>query len=139
MLCITKSNLIILVFLFSSCFLGYSQINNQKIKNSLEIEKSNEISVKKSESFLSHVHRDVKKGNLPYYLDNLIIQNNTIPSFKIENSIVRELTPNELEEITDCKKYIPAEFEIVNYLGNSRNESLVYAKITSVRLNSLSN
>jgi hypothetical protein len=139
MLCITKSKLIILVFLFSSYFSGYSQINKQNVKNGLEIKNSSVISEEKAESFLSHVHRDIRKGNLPYYLDNLIIKNNNIPSFKIENSVVRELNQKELEQITDFKKYISSEFEIVNYTGQSRHESLVYAKITSVRLNASTN
>ena len=139
MLCITKSKLIILVFLFSSYFSGYSQINKQNVKNGLEIKNPSVISEEKAESFLSHVHRDIRKGNLPYYLDNLIIKNNNIPSFKIENSVVRELNQKELEQITDFKKYISSEFEIVNYTGQSRHESLVYAKITSVRLNALTN
>ena len=139
MLCITKSKLIILVFLFSSYFSGYSQINKQNVKNGLEIKNPSVISEEKTESFLSHVHRDIRKGNLPYYLDNLIIKNNNIPSFKIENSVVRELNQKELEQITDFKKYISSEFEIVNYTGQSRHESLVYAKITSVRLNALTN
>ncbi len=139
MLCITKSKLIILVFLFSSYFSGYSQINKQNVKNGLEIKNPSVISEEKAESFLSHVHRDIKKGNLPYYLDNSIIGNNNIPSFKIENSVVRELTQKELEQITDFKKYISSEFEIINYIGQSRHESLVYAKITSVRLNASTN
>jgi hypothetical protein len=139
MLCITKSKLIILVFLFSSYFSGYSQINKQNVKNGLEIKNSSVISEEKAESFLSHVHRDIRKGNLPYYLDNSIIKNNNIPSFKIENSVVRELNQKELEQITDFKKYISSEFEIVNYTGQSRHESLVYAKITSVRLNASTN
>ncbi|MBK6984935.1 MAG: hypothetical protein IPH32_09350 [Bacteroidetes bacterium] len=91
MLSITKSNLIILVFLFSSYFSGYSQINKQNVKNGLEIKNPSVISEEIAESFLSHVHRDIRKGNLPYYLDNSIIKNNSIPSFKIENSVVREL------------------------------------------------
>ena len=139
MLCITKSKLIILVFLFSSYFSGYSQINKQNVKNGLEIKNPSVISEEKTESFLSHVNRDIRKGNLPYYLDNLIIKNNNIPSFKIENSVVRELNQKELEQITDFKKYISSEFEIVNYTGQSRHESLVYAKITSVRLNASTN
>ena len=139
MLCITKSKLIILVFLFSSYFSGYSQINKQNVKNGLEIKNPSVISEEKTESFLSHVHRDIRKGNLPYYLDNSIIKNNNIPSFKIENSVVRELNQKELEQITDFKKYISSEFEIVNYTGQSRHESLVYAKITSVRLNASTN
>ncbi len=139
MLSITKSNLIILVFLFSSCFLSYSQITEQNLKNNPEIKNTEAISKKKVESFLSHVHHDFSKGNLPYYLDNYILQNNNVPSFKLENIIVRELTSKELEEISDFKKYISSEFEIFNFTGNSRNESLVYAKIIPIRLNSATN
>ncbi len=139
MLCITKSNLIILVFLFSSYFSGYSQINKQIVKNDREIKNPSEISQKMEDSFLSHLHRDNHKSNLPYYLDNLILQNNAVPSFKIENSVIRELTQKELEEITDFKKYISSEFEIVSYTATSRNENLVYAKITSIRLNAGTN
>lgn len=139
MLSITKSNLIILVFLFSSYFLSYSQIAKQSLKNNPEIKNIEAISEKKVESFLSHVHRDVTKANLPYYLEHFIFQSNTIPSFKLENTIVRELNPKELEEMSDFKKYISSEFEISNYTGNSRNESLVYAKIIPIRLNSTTN
>ena len=50
MVLIAKSNLIILVFLFSSCFLGYSQISNgigkiisqtKSIVNEAELKKTN--------------------------------------------------------------------------------------------------
>jgi transcription antitermination factor NusG len=47
MLCITKSKLIILVFLFSSYFSGYSQINKQNVKNGLEIKNPSVISEEK--------------------------------------------------------------------------------------------
>jgi len=139
MLSITKSNLIILVFIFSSHFLSYSQINKQSVKNTPEIKNLEVASEKPAESFLSHNHRDINKGNLPYYLDNVIFYNNAIPSFKLENKIVRELNQKELDEIVDCKKYISSDFEITSFTGSSRNESLVYAKINSIRLNPSSN
>lgn len=139
MLCITKSNLIILVFLFSSYFSGYSQINKQIVKNGLEIKNPSTNSEEKAETFLSHCHRDINKGNLPYYLDHSIFYNNAIPSFKIENKITRELTQKELDEISDFKKYISSEFEISHYTGNSRNENLVYSKIIPIRLNPSTN
>ena len=139
MLSITKSQLIILVFLFSSYFLSYSQINKQIVRNNPEIKNSGAISEKAEETFLSHVHRDINKGNLPYYLDNITFYNNNIPSFKLENKITRELNQKELDEISDFKKYISSEFEISNYTGNSRNENLVYSKIIPIRLNPSTN
>jgi hypothetical protein len=139
MLSTTKYNLIILVFLISFRFLGYSQIKSRNLTNSSEIKNLEADSEKKTDSFLNHLHRDVNKNNLPYHLNNLIFSNNNIPSFKLTNTIVRELNQKELEEISEFKKYIPSDFEISNFTGTSRNEQLVYSKITAIRLNPSTN
>ncbi|MES2516334.1 MAG: type IX secretion system sortase PorU [Bacteroidota bacterium] len=135
----TKSNLIILVLLFSSCFLSYSQIASQTLNNSAIIENTELTPEKKVTSFLDRIHRDSQKGNLPYYLNHTTIQNNSVPVFKIENAVIRELSSKELEEISEFKKYITSEFELSYSIGNARNESLIYAKIIAVRLNAATN
>lgn len=139
MLSITKSNLIILVLLFSCYYLSYSQISGQTLNNS-SINKNSEIAPEiKKVPFLTNSHRDTKKGNLPNYLHHYIMQGNTVPSFKLENVITRELTTKELEEISDFKNYITIDFELSSSLGKSGQESLVYAKIIPIRLNSTTN
>ena len=89
MLSTSKSILIILVLLFSSCFLSYSQITRQTLNNK-SIIKNSEIKPEINKTpFLTTTHRDIKKGNLPYYLHHYILQNNTVPSFKLENVTTR--------------------------------------------------
>jgi hypothetical protein len=134
----TKSNLITLVLLFFSCFVGYSQMAQQSFGNSSSIN-SAVAEGKKEIPFLSNTHRDSEKGYLPYFLNHTSLQNNSAPSFTLQNSVVRELNTKELEEIKDCKKYITSEFELSNFLGTSRNEKLVYSKIVAIRLNSSTN
>lgn len=139
MLSTTKSNLIILVLLFSCYYLSYSQISKQPLSDS-SINKFPEIiSEIKKTPFLTNTHRDTKKGNLPYILNNYILQNNIVPTFKLENVGTRELTTKELEEISDFKKYITSDFDISPSLGRSGNENLVYAKIIPIRLNPATN
>ena len=139
MLSITKSNLIILVFLFSGYFLTYSQITNKKSISELVIEKKEKKKPENSMTFLSYTHRDISKQGLPYFLENYITRNNTIPSFRIENSFIRELTTKELEEINDFKNLITANFEISYSTGKSGQEELVYSKIIPIRLNPSTN
>lgn len=139
MLSITKSNLIILVLLFSCYYLSYSQISKQPLSNS-SINKISEITSEiKKTPFLINTHRDTKKGNLPYILHHYILQNNTVPTFKLEKSSSRELNSKELEEISDFKKYITTDFELSSSLGRSGNDNLVYAKIIPIRLNPTTN
>lgn len=135
MLHITKSNLIILVLLIFSYHFSISQISKPKS----EISISPKIDEKKpSEShsfFLNKTHRDFENNNLPYYLEHAIIQN-TIPSFKLENSVIRELTSKEQEEILPFKHLITSNFETSYSQGKSGIESIVYSKIIPIRYNS---
>ena len=139
MVLIAKSNLIILVFLFSSCFLGYSQISNGIGKNISQTKSIvNEAELKKT-NFIEEYARDSRKNNLPYISEKTIIQNNVVPSFLLENIIARELNSNELETIKEFEKHITSNFEITNHTGKSRNEILTYSKIIPIRLNASSN
>ena len=139
MLSTAKSNLIILVLLFSGYYLSYSQITKEILNNSSLIRNSELTSDAKKIPFLTNTHRDTKKGNLPYYLDHYIVKGNTVPLFKLENVTIRELNKKELEEISDFKSYISSDFEVSNSLGKSGQESLVYAKIIAIRLNAITN
>ncbi len=139
MLSTTKSNLIILVLLFSCYYFSYSQISKQTLNNTSDTKNSEITSKNKELPFLSKTHRDTKKGNLPYYLHHYILQNNTVPLFKLENVSFRELTSKELEEISDFKNYITSNFELTSILGKSGQENLAYAKIIAIRLNPTSN
>ncbi len=135
----TKSILIILVLLFSNCFLSYSQLNKQNITNNLEnINPEKKVELNKSH-FLTNAHREIQKDNLPYYLHYNSIQHTAIPSFKLENVIVRELNSKELEEISSFKIHITSSFDISYSYGKSGQENLIYAKIIPIRLNSSNN
>lgn len=135
MLSITNFKLIILVFLFSSCFLSYSQISKEnKTINSL-VKDSKNISESKSVVFLENTHRDNAKNNLPYFLENNTIKGGIIPTFKLKSSIVRELTSSELLKIEEFKKYITSNFEINSSISKSRFEDIIYSQIIPIRLN----
>ena len=110
-------------------FFCYSQSNKflveHAIKNQTELSETN---------FLSMTHADVKKKNLPYYLEHCIINNST-PFFKLTNTVIRALTENELKIIEPYKQYITSEFEISSSFSQSRSELLIYEKIIPLRLN----
>lgn len=139
MLSITKSNLIILVLLFTCYSLSYSQITKQTLEKSGPVKNSELPSLIETSLFLNKTHRDFRNNNLPYYLENYPLQNSLIPSLKFENSVVRELNTKELEEIAEFKHLITNNFEITSSLGTSAQESIVYSKIIPVRLNPSSN
>lgn len=139
MLSTAKSNLIILVLLFSCCSLSFSQITKQTLEKK-PFAKNSEVKLSTGKSsFLNKTHRDHSRNNLPYYLEHHIIQNTSIPLFKLENIIVRELSANEMEEISEFKNHITSNFEITSSLGKSGQENLVYSKIIPVRFNQSAN
>lgn len=134
MLSITKSNLIILVILFSICFSGYSQISKE---SEINVNKSaTALSSAKPTLFLQNTHRNQANKNLPYYLERSTLNGNSVPVFKIENATVRELTSKELEEIVDFKSLITNNFEITYNVGKARQEDLIYATIIPIKYNS---
>lgn len=139
MLCITKSNLIILVLLFFISFSNYSQNAKQFLGNTSDLKNKEIVSETKINVFLQNTHRDNQKNNLPYYLEHSIIHNNLIPTFKYENSTIRELNSKELEEINEFKKHITSNFELSFTKGKSGQEYVFYTKIIPIRLNPATN
>ncbi|MBI3521141.1 MAG: type IX secretion system sortase PorU [Bacteroidetes bacterium] len=139
MLSTSKSNLIILVFLFSGYSLSYSQINKQTVNNNPQIQSLEVSAPTENTFFLDRTHRDIKRSNLPYFLEHTVFQNNEVPSFKLENIVTRELSSKETEGISEFKHLITADFELSSLLGKSRQENVVYSKIVPVRLNSSTN
>ncbi|MBC7694962.1 MAG: type IX secretion system sortase PorU [Burkholderiales bacterium] len=135
MLYITKSNLIILVFFFFFYHFSYSQITRQNLENTIPVE-NHEIPASTDHLlFLNKTHRDPTNNNLPYYLEHAIFEN-TVPSFEIENSVIRELSSKEVEAISQFKNLITTKFEITFSIGKSGKENIVYSKIIPVRFNS---
>jgi flagellar hook assembly protein FlgD len=135
MLSITNSKLIILVFLFSSCFLSYSQITKENKNSNISIKESKDLLISKNTAFLENTHRDFSKNNLPYFLENYTVNGSSVPTFKLKNIQVRNLTSAELEKIKEFKQFITPNFEISSTTGKSRFENIVYARITPIRLN----
>ncbi|MDF2450688.1 MAG: hypothetical protein K0S26_192 [Bacteroidota bacterium] len=136
---IAKSNLIILVSIFSCCSLGYSQITKQTFEKNTPNKNSEPKSSIEKPFFLNKTHRDYSRNNLPYFLEHQIIQNTSVPSFKLENIVTRELNPKEVEFVSEFKHLITPNFEISASLGKSGQENLVYAKIIPIRLNPSTN
>lgn len=135
MLSISKFNLILLVLFFSSQSFIFSQISRQNPEKEPILSTS---SVKNDPKtpFLNNTHRDGKKQNLPYTLENYILKStNSIPSFNLKNPIVRELTAAELLEIVPFKDHITSNFEMSSSFGKARNENVLYQKIIPIRLN----
>ncbi len=89
--------------------------------------------------FLENTHRDVEKQNLPYFLHHTFLNGPSIPEFKIENILTRELNVNELEKISEFKQQITANFESSVSYGISSHQNIVYQKIVPIRLNIQSN
>ena len=85
MLSITNSKLIILVFLFSSCFLSYSQITKENKNSNISIKDSKDLLISKNTGFLENTHRDFSKNNLPYFLENYTVNGSSVPTFKLKN------------------------------------------------------
>ena len=135
MLYITKSNLIILVSFFFITHFSYSQIAKQNFENNIAVEKQEIPASYDPIFFLNKTHRDYGNNNLPYYLEHAIFENNA-PLFKIENSIVREITSKELESISQFKHLISSDFETTFSVGKSGKETIVYSKIIPIRFNS---
>jgi hypothetical protein len=135
MLSITNFKLIILVFLFSSYIVSYSQISKNVKPLNTSLSEPKKLLETTKDSFLENVTRDYSKNNLPYYLENYILKGSSVPTFNLNNSIIRELTFSEVEKIEEFKKFITANFEISSTIGKSRFEDIVYAKIIPIRLN----
>lgn len=139
MLSITKVKLIFLVFLFLNYFFGYSQVIKDN-KNTINYLNNKDLaSESKISAFLNNCHKDFKNQNLPYLLEHITLNGDVVPSFKLEQSSIRELTSKELEEISTFKHLITSNFELASSIGTARNERLMYAKIIPLRLNPISN
>ena len=131
---ISKFNLIILVSLFSFCFSGYSQITK---KNEINPVKNSNFELQ-NKSFLNDFHCDYGNKNLPYILEHFAVSNN-VPTFKLDKITVRDLTSQELEEISNFKSLITSDFKLSSSLGRARHEDIIYTKIIPIRLNSQTN
>jgi len=116
-------------------FLCHSQTNSTTTEGL--IKNNNQTKVTESD-FLKMTHVDINKNNLPYYLEHQTI-NGSLPSFKITNTIIRELTQSELKIIEPYKQYITNEFSVTASTGKSRTETILYQKIIPLKLNVLTN
>ncbi len=90
-------------------------------------------------SFLEKLHRDVSKKGLPYFLEHQVLSSDNVPSFQLENKIIRPLTEKELVEIEEFKEFIPSDFQITTSIGKSRFDIVSYQKIIPLRLNGHTN
>ncbi|MES2514000.1 MAG: type IX secretion system sortase PorU [Bacteroidota bacterium] len=122
---------LVCIILVHTSFISFSQTRKP-------LPKTDDKSNADSSDFLKFTHRNAKKGNLPYFIHRHLVTTSS-PSFKIENSITRELSTQELEEIMACKPFINSDFEISSSYGTSRSETFVYKKVTPIRLNSKTN
>ncbi|MDF2449293.1 MAG: hypothetical protein K0R26_1797 [Bacteroidota bacterium] len=129
-----KSNLIILVFVFSCRFLSFSQVPKNVSQNALPKTQMLNVSTEQV-TFLENTQRDLRRNKLPYHLKNYLIEGNVVPSFQINNPIIRELSSKELEEIAEYKKHITSKFEVTTSFGRSAQDQMVYAKIVPLRIN----
>ena len=139
---ISKSYLIILVFISVFNFCGFSQKNIQPSTNEPILSKmvANEIKAKNyTKPFLSQAHFDPNNKNLPYLLNHIEIDENALPTFEYTESIIRNLNSEELEKIKEYKMLITNTFETSTYSEKSRNKIIVYHKIIPIRLNPSSN
>ena len=123
-------NLIFLVFILLFSTILFSQTNN--LEKNVNFNRTES----KPKSFLAEALFNHKKNNLPYFSENLVLTDNLIPSFKLKNSVIRNLTSSELALIESYKKYITSDFQITYNSGISRQEKLLYANIVPIRLNS---
>ncbi len=139
MLSITKFNLFFLVLFFFSYFFGNSQIIKQNTpKSSFESNPEIKSLISENQSFLYKTHRDSRNKNLPYYLEHYISNNTSLPTFNLNNLSTRALNAKELELISEFKHLITSNFEISYSIGQSGNESILYAKLIPIKFNSSS-
>lgn len=131
---IAISKLIIFALIFSCYSLSYSQINTRPTEKNIP-KNSEPKSLPEKSLFLTKTHRDNNRNNLPYYLEHFIIQSTSVPSFKLDNIVTRELSAKELDDISQFKHFITSEFEITYSVGKSGLEKLVYARIIPIRFN----
>ena len=139
---ISKSYLIILVFISLFNFCGFSQKNIQSATNEPILSKmvANEIKAKNYvKPFLSQAHFDPNNKNLPYLLNHIEIDENALPTFEYTEAVIRNLNSEELEKIKEYKMLITNTFETSTYSEKSRNKIIVYHKIIPIRLNPSSN
>lgn len=129
----------IFILLFFSCFFCFYQIKSQVLEKKTVTEKFENTQKTIDNDFLVNTQRDIQKSNLPYFIKHSKYQGSNVPSFKILNSIIRELTISELDKIIEFKNFITNEFQIVNTIGISRNENIAYSKIIPIRLNAITN
>lgn len=122
--------------LFFYVFLSLSQTTFAQISKK-SLVKPNPVTNKMI--FLSGTAREQSKNNLPYFVHQKNIVSNQIPEFNIENIKVRELTNDELSQISEFKKFITNEFTITETYGTSAHQNYVYQKIVPIRLNNQSN
>ncbi len=134
MLKIVQIQIVLINFFLILQVFGYSQ-NNQ-----FEVVRSSSTSQKKKDiPFLSSTVRDAQKNNLPYYLDHKMISGSSIPVLNIENSLIRELTNIELDQISEFKKFITNDFTQSYHTAISRGEMIIYSRINAIRLNESTN
>lgn len=133
----TKYYLTFLVFVIFQKNSLFSQISRENVKNDVVNSKKTETG-KDNVTFLSNYHRNSKKSNLPFALNHVTISN-SIPTFKIENPVIRTLTSQELEQIKDFQNYITNTFETSNYLETARFETILYTELVPIRLNEATN
>jgi hypothetical protein len=139
---ISKSYLIILVFIISLNFCGFSQKNIQSATNEPVLSKVivKDTKVKSyTKPFLSQALFDPSNKNLPYFLNHIEIDGSVIPTLEYNESVVRNLSSEELEKIKEYKTLITNTFEVSTYSEKSRSEIIVYHKIIPIRLNPSSN
>lgn len=89
--------------------------------------------------FLQNAHRNIAKGNLPYFLHHTIISGNFAPQFEMRDVVVRELNADELKQIESFSKYITGKFESTSFTEISAHELVLFEKIIPVRLNASTN
>lgn len=135
MLSTTKFHLTILVLYFFCFSTFFGQVKEQNLIKTTDLANQD----LKKVPFLAYAHYNPAKGNLPYFLHHTTIQGTTIPTLKLENIVVRELTSVELDRIKDCKNFITGDFETSYESAKARNEHIIYQKTVPVRLNPSTN
>jgi hypothetical protein len=127
----------ILFTLLFSCFYLKSQIKSNSVNKQIKDQTSLIEVDDKEDIFLLNAHRDVEKGNLPYFLSHYEIGSGIIPTLKLSNVRIRDLSISETEQIRDFVNFVTTDFELTYYTGKSRESELVYAKIIPIRKNKL--
>ncbi len=135
MLSITKFHLTILVLYFICFGNAFGQIKEQNLVKADVLSTVKE----KQVPFLAFAQYNTQKQNLPYFLHSIVLKSNTIPTLKLENIMVRELTSVELTTIKNYKNFITGDFEASYETSTSRNEQMLYQKTIPIRFNATTN